>query len=156
MLNVDERWAVAVHEAGHAVVGRKMGIDICRVRLCAKARIGQTAGETFSRVPVKPDAEQLISAAVNTIAGPVAAAKVGWDGGFSEDVKSLCKLCKHLKPRLRTKVIDAACLLARRLVDDHWPEISRLAAELYRKTDLDANGIDSATKTKKQYLLIGG
>ena len=145
--------AVGRHEAGHVCAGVALGQTIEYVKL-SRGADGVTRGRTCHSTGV-----DLIVSMVCLAAGPAAQRRFGargahYDQWCADDEKQMVSLALDLvetQPRRdrkanALKLIAGAERAAERLVDHLWADIDRVACELVRFEELDADDVERLTK----------
>jgi hypothetical protein len=145
----------AIHEAGHAVIARVLGIDVDYVSVTSTAAInaGNVPTRSASWVAKHLDASARILAAENdlkvTLAGIAANERddvkfTANDEALEQDIRNAQRLANNMaKLKAGGQVGDAADKLGDEvladtkartavLVDTHWPAIERVAKHLDR------------------------
>lgn len=112
------RWTIAVHEAGHLVIGKALG------RRTGGARIWANSGLT----QVWPRLSDLKGEVAINWAGMIAA---GTEWGGDGDKAITAAMLRHLTSAQQRTVLAAGKALARRKVGERSGEIKRVARKLY-------------------------
>jgi ATP-dependent Zn protease len=139
---------VAYHEAGHVVVGHRLGVELASVDILSDGQGGN--GHTVFNVPrwFRPSAtmderrRRYAEAVVTTfLAGPIAEARVaGFHNleGSGYDLDAVAReWLRLLEPPERYEAqLDELTAEAEKLVDENWPAIERLAQALLERRRL--------------------
>jgi hypothetical protein len=137
------RRLVAYHEAGHAVIGRVVGIPVTEVSINPKTLSADGITMTDpTRPPFKKFSEPDV---IFTLAGPVAEERFTGKastgaGGDNEFVRYHSKWLPQAKRKTARGVLKAR---TEQLVDEHWPEITEVAHELLRVGTVSMERIDA-------------
>ena len=132
---------VAYHEAGHVVVGHRLGIDLDSVDILPDGQ-GGNGHTVFNVAPGVRERRDYIEAVVTTfLAGPAAEARVaGFENpeGSGYDLDAIAReWLRQLKPangyRARRAELGRR---AGRLVAESWPQIEKVAGALLERRRL--------------------
>lgn len=115
------RWIVSLHEAGHLVIGKRLG------RRTGKARIRGRGGLT----QVWPDHSDIVGEVAIDMAGVFAAGTTAGDGG--DRANAHWRLRKFVAPKRRGAVMTAGTAKARSMVATHRGEIERTARRIHER-----------------------
>ena len=134
---------VAYHEAGHVVVGHRLGIDLDSVDILPDGQ-GGNGHTVFNVAPGVRERRDYIEAVVTTfLAGPAAEARVaGFENpeGSGYDLDAIAReWLRQLEPEPGNGYRARRAELGRRadrLVTDSWPQIETLAQALLERRRL--------------------
>jgi hypothetical protein len=118
------RWTVAVHEAAHVVVARRLGWRVRSAQVFADG-----SGYTDDVAPAGGEATTVaVQNAVIALAGPCASARQRWflPAGCGHDERDARRALRGTGVSY-----NQARTQARRLVDRHWRDIDKVARRLY-------------------------
>ena len=169
---LDAITALAHHEAGHAVIARKLGLEVFYVMLSLDNNgggFGKCQHETYF-VRNADLATKLVAYetdAIVALAGPVAECRyrqptkremAGWRGDRKTARRCVTRLVA-LKRNILTpepkydELFAQFCNKTRVLIDKHWPAIERVAQGLLDFSDLNAALVDDliAGKAAEQF-----
>ena len=153
LLSPIDKAVVAHHEAGHAVIARRLGLTVKKVtrgrmRLCGVEREGYTdVPECSAETPAYSKQCPLIA-----LAGPAAQERhdpAGYkrDGAACARIdydiarKAYCRL--NQKPECEDEDLASAERRARALIVEHWSAIEAVAQKLVKQTVLSGPGLDA-------------
>jgi hypothetical protein len=138
--------AVAHHEAGHCIAALACGHSVESVALFAA---GHDAQQRLGvcRSNRGDDAMGRFEAAVVSLAGPLAEQLFA---GYADDVRAMMWRSSWAADRAKAenplraccRRLDDAALTSTRLVTQHWPRITRVAAALASEGELSGAGLD--------------
>lgn len=132
---------VAYHEAGHVVVGHRLGVDLASADILPDGQ-GGNGHTVFNVRPGFRDQPDYIEAVVVTfLAGPVAEARVaGFENpeGSGYDLDAIAReWLRMLVPRSRYQSrLRELTTRAEALVGESWPQIEAVAQALLRRRSL--------------------
>jgi hypothetical protein len=143
-----DRRAVAIHEAGHAVVALAFGHDVVLVTLGPSPDDARRLGLCCSNR--NDDAMGRFEAAVVALAGPLAEQIFA---GHPRDVRAMmlgsswktdrANAENHLRRSSMARTLGDAALEAARLVMERWPAIVRVAEALLAQGELGGARIEA-------------
>jgi len=123
----------AVHEAGHVVVAKVLGIAVTDVKVIPGPERTQYAAETH----IRWNGASLEDAATVCLAGPVAQQKSFGECDLDSagpDMEEFERIC----PAERRDEVIARTV---QLIKQHWPAVLTLAAEIDRRGALDSSDL---------------
>ena len=132
---------VAYHEAGHVVIGHRLGVDLASADILPDGQ-GGNGHTVFNVRPGFRDHPDYIEAVVVTfLAGPIAEARIaGFKNpeGSGYDLDAIAReWLRLLVPRAQYKArLAELTQQAERLVTESWPQIAAVAQALFRRRRL--------------------
>jgi hypothetical protein len=140
---------VAFHEAGHAVVGTFLGVEIGHVTLVPDPDRRSLGRVTIRTTPLNPWPSQIRADVLMSFAGQYAACRRFPDhvpDGFQDDVFKARECIARCSPRAghRRKLEQELRERSLWLVDQLWPAIGDLASRLTKKETLSAGEVEES------------
>ena len=133
---------VAYHEAGHVVVGHRLGIDLASADILPDGQGGNGHTVFNVRPGFRDHPDYIESVVVTFLAGPVAEARVAGfrnPEGAGYDLDAIAReWLRLLAPRdQRAARLRELTKRAEVLVTENWPQIETVAQALLRRQSLD-------------------
>lgn len=148
-----DREATAYHEAGHAIIAHELGADVDNIT-CDSS--GRERGHCTLKESMSAENHAVWSAAGTEAQRKFLESKgvkkgIGQDDGCMDDLDGVLDAAEVESGTddlgSNAAIINARWERARKMVEDHWPQIERLANELMRRGTMTGDDIRSVIMT---------